>query len=979
MKSDILSLKTIYQFLTINDYPVYSAGIINRKNHTGLTLTKFWRENILLDFRNRKCGKQIWRNDGGRNRYTSDVCNRSARLGLYGEYAEEILYAADSESVFRQIQQFMDMLLAREYSYGVFCQKLPGYLDLIAEWDGYFSQEAKLFFDSAMEKREEFEKYGDNGCAFFCGWFLTLLMFHALSGNGEGESAMSRLRQDSSLHIENIGRTYLKKEKHQGKALFLTGRNTELCSSPLSRQHFFGREKEMFELRRMLIHGGKYLISGMGGIGKTELMRQLLKCCEEETLVDYICAIQYEGSLSASFVKAFPQIRGDNMEENFCEALACIRIHEEERVLVVIDNIDQNRREELAVLASLPATVFVTSRCQEFEGFSIYSVPMPGRSAARLIFHDNYEKAMNAEDEGILTEILEQDIWRHTLTLRLLGRAAADRGWTLPQLQERLRERIMPVSVQKQDMYGDLQQMYRRIYADSRLKKEMKGLLRIFSVLPHQNYTPEFAEKYLRGFLAPKADMREALKRLYETGWLEEHESGYSMHPFIAECVRSEGVKESEITPFLERLVDAWEHCDGVDSIENVLSMVLAWETRWRDLDTELMETTILVPCLCLNLTGKCSSLLSEMALLAFDIQFGNFGPSREELERLVRVKEKSGPLGIKARAALCILLCNYNYREMGQLKEEYRFLEGCRELGTEEKAMLANQLAMAYYNGKNLEETEEMLGELKKYEGEKYVRVLICHLQALIEIQRGDVAALGEWLLKGYETGKKEGWRKGRIMQETMLHLISYYIAVKQFEQAEHILEETEICVQQSGGMLARVECLYSRGALAAHRGDAGFGIEQLEEACKQARNFWLHVLDGEYAICVEELALAYNKAGRREEALRRYTEALDIFRQRPEQEFDRLRILNNIGVLYLEWEKPREALSCLEEALPVAEKLGSLGLAETNNNLSRAWRQLGNREKELQYLRKAAPVLEQFYGSEHPKVTDAKKRLAE
>lgn len=85
MKSDILSLKTIYQFLTINDYPVYSDGIITKKNHTGLTLTKFWRENILFDFRNRKCGKQIWRNDGGRNRYTSDICNRSARLGLYGD------------------------------------------------------------------------------------------------------------------------------------------------------------------------------------------------------------------------------------------------------------------------------------------------------------------------------------------------------------------------------------------------------------------------------------------------------------------------------------------------------------------------------------------------------------------------------------------------------------------------------------------------------------------------------------------------------------------------------------------------------------------------------------------------------------------------------------------------------------------------------------------------------------------------------
>lgn len=979
MKSDILSLKSIYQFLTINDYPVYSAGIITRKNHAGLTLTKFWRENILLDFRNRKCGKQIWRNDGGRNRYISDICNRSARMSLYGEYAEEILDAADPETVLRQIQQFMDVLLTRDYSYGTFCQKLPCYLELIAEWDRYFSSEARLFFESAMEKREKFEKYGNNGRAFFCGWFLTVLMFHALAGNGEGDSAMSRLRQDSSLQIENLGRTYLKKEKPRGKAVFLTGRNTELCSSPLPRQHFFGREKEMFELRRMVIHGGKYLVSGMGGIGKTELMRQLLKCCEEETLADYICTIQYEGSLSASFVKAFPQIRGANMEENFYEALACVRMHEKDSVLILIDNMDQNRNEELAILASLPATVFVTSRYQEFKGFTTYSVSMPGRSAARLIFQDNYDKAMGPEDDRILTDILEQDIWRHTLTLRLLGRAAADRGWTLPQLQERLNRGIMPVSMQKRDMYGDLQQMYRRIYADSKLKKEKKGLLRIFSVLPHQNYTPEFAERFLQGFLTPGYDMRKALKRLHETGWLEEHESGYSMHPFIAECVRSGGVKESEITPFLESLADAWERSGRGFRIENVLSMALEWEGSWKDFDAGLMESTALVPNLCLNLTGKCSSLLSELALLAYEIQFNNFGPSAEELERLVQVKEKSDLRGVRARAVLCILLCNYNYSELDQLKGEYRFLESSQELKAEEKAMLANQLAMAYYNGKNLEGTEEMLDELKKYEGEKYVHVLVCHLQALIAVQRGDVAALGEWLIKGYEVGKKEGWRESRIMQETLFHLVSYYVGIKEFAKAERILDEAEICVRQSGGMLAHCECLFSRGSLAAHRGDEGFGIEQLEEACKQARNFWFNVLNGEYAICVEELALAYNKAGRREEALERYTEALDIFRQQPGQEFDRLKILNNMSVMYLDWGKPEEALSYLEEALVIAEKMGGLGLAETQNNLSRAWNQQGDRKKELQYLRKAAPVLEQFYGDEHPKVTDAKRRLGE
>ncbi|MDE6516508.1 MAG: tetratricopeptide repeat protein, partial [Acetatifactor sp.] len=237
---------------------------------------------------------------------------------------------------------------------------------------------------------------------------------------------------------------------------------------------------------------------------------------------------------------------------------------------------------------------------------------------------------------------------------------------------------------------------------------------------------------------------------------------------------------------------------------------------------------------------------------------------------------------------------------------------------------------------------------------------------------------AYGEWLQKGYEAGKKEGRGRWLFIQETLLHLISYYIAMRQFEQAERLLDEADIYVQQSGGMIARCHCLFYRGSLATHRGDEGYGIEQLEEACKLARNFWLKVSDAQYARCIEDLAMAYNKAGRREEASERYREALDIFKQQPQYEFDRHRILNNMGVMYLDWEKPKEALLYLEEALPIAGKLGGLGLAENENNLSKAWSQLGNRDKELQYLRKAAPVLEQFYGGEHPKVIDAKRRLA-
>ena len=78
----------------------------------------------------------------------------------------------------------------------------------------------------------------------------------------------------------------------------------------------------------------------MGGSGKTELMRQFLKICKVENLVDYICVIQYEGGLAKSFVNAFSQIYGTDIKENYQEALARIRRYADKNVLIVIDNVD---------------------------------------------------------------------------------------------------------------------------------------------------------------------------------------------------------------------------------------------------------------------------------------------------------------------------------------------------------------------------------------------------------------------------------------------------------------------------------------------------------------------------------------------------------------------------------------------------------------------------------------------------------------
>lgn len=179
MKKDILSLKSIYQFLVINDYPIFCTGIITKNNHTGLTLTKFWQDNILVEFRSHKYGRQIWRTEGGRNRYISEICNRSERLGFYGAYAEEIFDVAKPETVLRQIRQFMSFLVERRFHYDAFIKKLPAYLELLSSQDESFSEGAGTFFMRALDLRHDFDEQGSIGQAFYCG--LVAVTLQALS------------------------------------------------------------------------------------------------------------------------------------------------------------------------------------------------------------------------------------------------------------------------------------------------------------------------------------------------------------------------------------------------------------------------------------------------------------------------------------------------------------------------------------------------------------------------------------------------------------------------------------------------------------------------------------------------------------------------------------------------------------------------------------------------------------------------------
>lgn len=981
-KPEILSLKSIYKFLTTNDYPVYTEGIIRKDQRKGLTLHNFCCENILIDFKDRKNGKIIWRMDGSRNRYLSEICNRSGSQTIHREYTKEVVAAADKETILRQIRQMMSFLLERQYDLEAFQKKLLPYVERLEEEDACFTEEEAAYFKKAIDYYAHMERAGIQTNVFCCSWFLTYFILFALTGNKENDNFILKIKDDKTYSLSNMLKFYAeKKQKEIREITFLTGNNTELSRKPLGTGHFFGRQEELFELCELLEKGGQYLISGMGGSGKTELMRQFLNICLEEKLVDDIGIVQYEGGLARSMVKAFPMTHGTDLNDSYKEVLTNIQMLKGRKILLIIDNMDGGVDEkELETLCKLPATIFVTSRYQKLKGFKTYRLKSIGQDAASLIFRDNYGKILEDADRIVLNEIIEHELWCHTLTLRLLARTAKNNEWSLTKLKEKLDLGNIPIGYTETERYESLKQVYGQMYNFAKLTRDELSLLRIFAALPYRNYDLTWIKMYLQQVIEDE-QIESILEILWKKGWLEESETGYSMHPFISECVLSNPLTETECSTFFDKIITAWKQ-NGKQIGAELLPEIIYENEKYIEMDVELVQTTMLICPMLEKITGKLQESYVKLYLVAITLETIYLGITKSGIESLKKIKAKAISLSDVTKAGISSMQCALQYtlkvEELEALHQHFIALKDSSVIPEDMKYTYAENLGMRYYHSGGAAQAESLADYVLDNCKNSAILIGACSLKACTVVQKGDYDAYLHWLTKGIEIGHEHGYEKGKEMQLLISNLCDLYMAMRQFEEAEKLLDELEQ-ISENKSYFLKQHLLHRRGNLYMYRGDEGFGVAELTESITLAQQLYRDTEQSNYAAAVVDLAMALNKAKRFEESAVRYKEALDIYNVLEGYDFEKHRILNNISVMFLDRGMPEVALEYLPEAYARGKILGGLALGETANNYSKAYRALGNREKELEYLKEAAPILEQFYGNEHPKVVDAKERLEE
>ena len=960
MEKIILSLKNIYMILMTEDFPIYSESVIGRAERKGQTALRFWQENLVSAFRCLPYGKMIWRNDGKRNRYTSYLCNRSAEIKTYSEYARELSSQICASSLIAQINQFSEFLSSRKYRYDVLLRRIQELVRLTKADDPRVSDA----IEAHIVRAASWNTSNAQGNLFQASYLLTILTLYAAAGEAMGDPLMEVLRSDE-YSIKQLWIVYTRQsESKTDKTAYLTIHSSLMQDNPLPQHRFFGREEELFNLKEFSAEKRKCLITGIGGIGKTELLRQLICRCEEEHIADKIAVVTYEKGIVESFARAFPDFRQARPDERFTMILHRLRKESErEKLLILIDDLTNGEKEDpdLAQLRSLDCAVLITTRHNVLAGFEVFRLDTPSIPTGSLIFRDNYSRRLDRADQEALKEMLSDETLCHPLTLLLLAKAASRKNWSVQELKEQLKQNGLTFSWQE-DREIRMTQLYRQLYSYMQMPKECHTLAELFTLLPRSSYSSAFLFRYFPEITGPKEELHTKLDIMRSGGWLEADEAGWSMHPLIAQCLRRRVRPESRVAPMLRTLQQALEqqHCfnptgridEDYQQICHIF--VYAMELLTGTISPQLMKS-LLRALLGLEINRKASSQCLQM------------------LERWMK----------------------HSHTQDDELKILYHSVLGCWHGGTSGDFLAAYEQqksapavstellrTFCYFAGESMIFRQEyahaqtLLKELLVDDDTVTHRAAAYYLLAISAELQGNAEAYLNWSGLGRDYVK----RHPECGEDVTFHMNSVacaaYTKFGMHDEAQVLLEwlTQRIGTRTNPADVAQYEI--TAGTYELNFGDPEVSLTHYQKALGLNEAFWEDDLN--HIQILGQMAIALQR-------LKRYEDALEIYQNMLKDEnvtgSERMLHLcsNNISVVYLELNRPKDALVHLETAMILARQHGGIALAETQRNRARAFGQLGNTAKELTCLTEAVPLLEEAYGADHPRARSSRQRLEE
>lgn len=303
-----------------------------------------------------------------------------------------------------------------------------------------------------------------------------------------------------------------------------------------------GREIELREVREMLDKDGCIaLISGLGGIGKTAVMRWICTSIKEDgnenNHVAWItCGVNLQEDLLL-LKESLGIAEGESNTYAYKRIINKLR-NFKGTLYLFMDNMSRiSDDEEIKILSSLQPNVHVmiTAR-HKIEDIPCINLDTLEPESALAMFYKYYERDLERRYEASARNIVDA-VRCHTLLVELLARAAGRSGGTLKDFNEELKSKGFfdvfnrPIRT-KHDEYLTIADSVIKLYEISGLTESQKHVMRLFSI-----FSPE-KEIYWKVAEWAGLDMQ-AIDELVERAWLDRGglENGFFIHQIIKDSL----------------------------------------------------------------------------------------------------------------------------------------------------------------------------------------------------------------------------------------------------------------------------------------------------------------------------------------------------------------------------------------------------------------------------------------------------------
>lgn len=312
-------------------------------------------------------------------------------------------------------------------------------------------------------------------------------------------------------------------------------------------EELIGREAELQQLHDyIIVQHKKLMLSGVGGLGKTELVKlfldQLTHTPTAKNGIEEIAWIPYDNQSICNSIQRALYLQCDPSE--VWQILQEKATAQQNRLLLVIDNVENPDADEyLKKLSLLPCNVLVTSRQKELQGFTEILLLQPlAIDSCRALFYKHYH--FDERDNEVLNDIIELTA-RLTIMIVFIAKVAYLEGMTLHELYGKLLN--MGFKLSEEDVSCE----HERLPNDDTIIHQMcilfslvkysetdKTILTNISIIPNLRFNYKQAKQWF------KIQKNSSLVKLHKMGMLEhvtnKNNHIYWMHSVIAAAVREQ-------------------------------------------------------------------------------------------------------------------------------------------------------------------------------------------------------------------------------------------------------------------------------------------------------------------------------------------------------------------------------------------------------------------------------------------------------